>query len=715
MIAALFVAFIAPGLKQATEPATVSHLSAGCISIAANSRDLAAARCVPVEATPITVTPAITPRVAAWLSRDGAQLVLDELPQGASTINIARENSGVASFALTGDAHRGWPSDVTLSITRDAKELWRIILTKQTASNLRTLRLPAGRYTFTATTAHHASVERTNLTITPRHETQLGTLHFRPSVEVTARFIDRDGAPIAGVAIASGDDGRILAIAAGDGSLSAELPSHTPKSLDIIASGYATHHVVIDRTAAVASLGTITLDRGSALRVNIDRNSIAGARIAAALLAPRGTERERRVIATKTLEARSSSFEFPTLEPGDYTLLISGESQLERYAEDVRIRDTDVVLDIHIDPIKVDGEVLLGDSPLADASLSLQPRERGWEETVEIDDHGTFTAQLWQHGTFDCFVFGGKARSGAFVRDALEASASPTHWHIVIPDRRIVGRVFDKETHEALRDASMDERSSTTNGSTGMAVVELADDGSFSIDAADAGEYEFNVHARDYLPATSRITLRADDTIRTLDIPMERGQVAHLLVTTPNGEPIANATVIDGLGTDGVNPDHVYLTDAAGHIDLRMQPDATTTIYVIPREGSFAIADVRAPRDETTAAQRVVVPPSVGDLHIHVTDADGKPLRYVQPIIRFEGHFLAPPVPRFFPFADPRYAGVATDEQGSLTFKAFPAGVYEIYTARSANELLATLRGTPARDPVRTGFTGSAEVRIIIP
>lgn len=715
MIAAILFTLATTQPRSLNQDLGIPQIPQGCISVASNARELAISPCTHVKNNPIPVTPATVQRVAAWFSSDGGRLILDELPPGTKTLDINRDALGVATLALIGDSRRGWPGDVTLSIARDAKEVWRVLIRKKDAANLRTLRLPAGRYALTATTPHHASVERTNVTITPNHETQLGTLQFRPAVEVTARFIDRHGAPIPGVALASGDDSRILAIAAGDGSLGAELPPHAPKSIDITAAGYATHHVIIDPNAAAVSLGTITLDRGSTLRANIDRISIAGATVTASLLAPRDAERERRVIATKTLEASSTSIEFPSLESGDYTLLLSGKLPLERYAEDVRIRDTDVVLDIRIDPIKLDGEVLLGDSPLANALLSLQPRERGWEESITLDDHGTFNAQLWQHGTFDGFVFGGQARSGAFVHDTLEASASPTHWHIVIPDRRIVGRVFDKETHEPLHDASMDERSSTTNGSTGMAVVELADDGSFSIDAADAGEYEFNVHAHDYLPATSRITLRADDTTRTLDIPMERGRVARLVVTTPTGEPIANATVIDGLGSDGVNPDHIYLTDAAGHIDLRMRPDATTTIYVIPREGSFAIADVHAPRDETAPPQRVVVPPPVGDLQIHVTDADGKPLHYVQPIIRFDGRFLAPPVPRFFPFADPRYAAVTTDEQGSATFKAFPAGVYEIYTARSTDEQFATLHGTPARDPVRVGFNASADVRIIIP
>jgi hypothetical protein len=688
----------------------------GLACLAPNADALPAAPCVATEGMTVPVPADRGLRVLAWFSADGREVVLDDIAPTVTSVNLASQPYGIVTLAFSGDARRGWPSVVTVSIARDGKEAWRIAVAKGDVLRLRRVRLPAGKYSLTATTPHHATIERHQLLVAAGRETSIGALRFRPAGTITGHFVDGAGAAIVGVTVQNSDDGRVIAMADPTGALVAELPPQLPLSLDIVASGYATHHVKIDPAATEVALGTMTLSRGDTLRVRIDRAVIPRATITAALLAPDEGQRDRRTIAKRTLEPPASSLEFPALEAGDYTLLLIGASPFERYAENVRIRDHDVEREIRVEPITVQGEVLLGDAPLAGGVLSLEPANHAWEEGVTLDDHGAFSTNVWQRGRFYGFVFGGKVGSGAFVREALDASVDPTHWHIVISNRRIAGRIFDKDTGQPLHEVSMDERSWRSDGGSGMGVVTVGEDGSFSIDAADVGDYELNVHAADYLAARSRVTLRAEDTIRTVDFPMERGRVVPLVITTTAGDPIPAAVVIDGLGADGVNPDHVYVTDAAGHLDLRMKSDETTTLYVLPREGSFAIVDVRAGEKDATAAQRIVVPPAAGDLRIHVVDGDGKPLPNIQPLIRFEGRFLAPPVPRFFSFVDPRFAGIWTNEAGDADFKAFPAGVYEVYACRSEAEVIATLSGVPPREPTRVALDrGPVTVRIVMP
>jgi hypothetical protein len=702
-----------PTIALAASPDTPS--SQGSVCIAASAIALQTATCANAPEKTLTVTASKTPRISAWFSGDGAEVALSEIPVDATSLEAAPANSGIAALTFAGDIRRGWPADVTLSVMRDGKEVWRVLLPKKTVAKLRRIRLPAGRFTLAATTPHHVVIERSGLSITRGAQTQLGVLRFRPAVVVTGRFVDSAQTPIAGVALVDADDATVIAIADAAGSLAAELPPRTPASLDIVASGFASHDLTIDPSATEVALGVVTLSRGRTLHVTVDRSAVPQATITAALLARDSQHRDPRVLAKKTLEPPASSFEFPAVEAGYYTLLLSGKSPFERYAEDIRIRDADVAHDIRITPIKVEGEVLIGDDPLGGSLFSLQGPDRAWEEEITLDEHGAFTTNIWQPGTFTGFVYGGKVRSGAFVSDTLTASADPTHWHIVIPNRRIVGRIFDNQTFEPLAEADMDKRFSTPDGGVGSGVVTVDQDGSFSIDAANVADYELTVNARNYLPETIRVTLKAEDTLRRVDFAMERGRLAPLIVTTPAGEPISNAVVIDGLGTDGVNPDHFYLTDAAGRIDLRMKADEAKTLYILPHEGSFVIVDARAPRDDSAPPQRVIVPQAVGDLGIRVVDSEGKPLPYVMPLIRFEGRFLPPPVPRFFPFADPRFSTVATNGEGVVTFKNFPAGVYEVYACRSDAEIVSALRGAPVRDPVRIGFSRSSDATIVLP
>ena len=210
--------------------------------------------------------------------------------------------------------------------------------------------------------------------------------------------------------------------------------------------------------------------------------------------------------------------------------------------------------------------------------------------------------------------------------------------------------------------------------------------------------------AEHYMPTTMRVHISAADTVRTVDLPLERGITVLVSIATPTGEPIARATVIDGLG-DGINPDHLYTSDGAGQLALRLRPSDTRTLYILPREGSFAIADVAAAN--AADGVRIIVPPPAGEIRVRATDG-GKPVRGVLPLFRWNGRLLPPPVPRFFPFADRYSAGIWTDENGSADFTSMPAGVYEFFPIRSEADQSALVGGGSTLAPVRVGFTGGS-------
>jgi hypothetical protein len=359
---------------------------------------------------------------------------------------------------------------------------------------------------------------------------------------------------------------------------------------------------------------------------------------------------------------------------------------------------------ITIDPIEITGEIMIGSRPATGGQLDLQPEDGGWAVAVQIGADGSFRTESWEKGHFSGFYLRDPARDGTFIGEPLEATSSPTHWHIVVPDRTLSGRIFDKETGQPVPHAGLDKEVRTDDGGSVMGIVPVQPDGSFFLDAVEPGHYTLKGMAEHYMAATVRVHISVTDTTRTIEIPLERGLTVPLSIVTPSGEPCARATVIDGVG-DGINPDDFYTSDGAGQLTLRLKPEDKRTLYILPREGSFAIADVTSANAETGV--RVVVPPPAGTIHVRAT-ADGIPVRGVLPIFRWNGRLVPPPVPRFFPFADRRKVGIWTDDAGNAEFKMMPAGVYEFFAVRSEADQMALLRGVTVLKPVRVGFTGGS-------
>lgn len=451
-------------------------------------------------------------------------------------------------------------------------------------------------------------------------------------------------------------------------------------------------------------LGHVLLRRGATLTVTIDRSGIAAVPVRVSVLT-RGPDQRYHETAGRDLKPTEIDATFPPIEAGDYFLGVEGPTPLARHVEALRLPDDGKVEKrITLDSIAISGEVLVGTRHANGGQLGLQPEGGGWEVAVSVDESGSFQVESWEKGAFTAYYVSDPSRDGAFVHQPLEATSSPTHWHIIIAERTLSGRIYDKETREPVPDVGLMKDFRTGDGGSGLGIVPVTPDGSFTLDAVEPGDYAFKATAESYMPAAVHVHVSSTDSAQTVDIPLERGIAVVVSIVTPAGDPIARATVIDGVG-DGVNPDHIYSSDGAGQLTLRLRPDETRTLYVLPHEGSFAIADVGAAN--AADGVRVVVPPAVGSLRIRAS-ANGKPLAGVIPLFRWNGRLVPPLVARFFPFAEPFKIGIWTDENGRAELQAMPAGLYEFFPVRSEIEEAAVVRGTSAVTPVRVGLVGGS-------
>ena len=659
--------------------------------------------CSPVEGLTPPVEAAHIERRFLWVREDQRACVVGTVMKDATAVNLDPTRFGNIKLALSGDKARGWPEDVRLHLAVGTDDTTEVVLPKGLAQSPFTISVLPGSYRLAITARHHLRTIRDHLSVKPGAAISIGALRLLSAPRLSATVVNAKEEALAS-AMLMNSDGHVLAAADVNGTLAVELPADLPEYVEVLADGYAPHRVAIDPEARDLALGRLVMRRGASLSVTLDRTSIGSVPVRVAVLTRALGERYHEIVG-HDLKATELATRFPPIEAGDYHVSVEGPSPLARHTEAVHLPENGAVdHTISIDPIEIDGEIMIGERRATGGQLSIQPEDGGWEAGVEVRDDGTFHSESWEKGRFAGFYIRDPSRDGTFIREQLEAKSNPTHWHIVIADRSLSGRIFDKDTREPIPDAGLDKETKSDDGGSSMGIVPVRSDGSFVLDAIEPGDYTLNATAEHYMPTTVRVHISAADTVRTVDLPLERGITVLVSIVTPAGEPIARATIIDGVG-DGINPDHLYTSDGAGQLTLRLRPNDTRTLYILPREGSFAIADVAA--SNAADGVRVIVPPPVGAINIRATD-NGKPVRGVLPLFRWNGRLLPPPVPRFFPFADRYSAGIWTDENGGADFSSMPAGVYEFFPVRSEADQRALVGGVSTLAPVRVGFTGGS-------
>jgi hypothetical protein len=237
--------------------------------------------------------------------------------------------------------------------------------------------------------------------------------------------------------------------------------------------------------------------------------------------------------------------------------------------------------------------------------------------------------------------------------------------------------------------------------------VSIEADGRYSILAAQAGTYELQAGAPDHSPAKATVSVAAEDsTDRQVDFPLARGFQQVVEFVWPPGQAVAGAPVLEGIASDGYNPERTYTTDGTGRLTLNLRRGEVKTIYILPRDGSFAIAHVVAPESSDANPLRLIVPAPAGALRAEIRDADDKPLLAML-LFRFNGELIPQPV---ILHLTGQYENASV-----LRVPNLPAGAYEIWAVPVVNYAFAPLAGrVPSRAPLRVGLAmGEQTVRVV--
>ena len=132
-------------------------------------------------------------------------------------------------------------------------------------------------------------------------------------------------------------------------------------------------------------------------------------------------------------------------------------------------------------------------------------------------------------------------------------------------------------------------------------------------------------------------------------------------------------------------------TGQDGAVQLALNPHEKRTLFVIPREGSFAIVQIAAesPSDHV----KVIVPRPEASIGIRATRKDGTAIPNVGLMLRYNGHMI--PGEAVQALALQQSTVVFIDADGVATLAGLPLGHYEIWPVLTRKQQRELLAGTP--------------------
>jgi hypothetical protein len=517
---------------------------------------------------------------------------------GSTTAEAAVATHDV-SFSMRGDRARGWPVKTRVSLTSEAsKNEWTI-----EAGEVRkpvSVRVPAGTYKLTIAAEHHRVFTRT-LEVDKDLSLPEIALSAIPAISGLVIFRQREAEiALAGAQILAG--ARQLATTDEHGRFHVDLPEEDPPdAITVVHTGQAPKVVPLyENLAAENDLGTIELPRGATLTVRLDRRDDERKPLTVSVIGKLTT-------ASHDLEPDEKEVAFSGLAPGNYRIGVKGTRPLEWMTDKVEVKEDDLEQKVAIDAFRLDGRVVVGNEALRGGGMAdLLGPEGTWRAQVPIDDDGRFGGTMWQTGKVSASLKTALSPT-PIVETSPDLGANPSSWNIVLKRRSIQGRVFDGQSKEPVVNARIEVV--TTIGDRKMeSTAAIQKDGAYSIPAIQNGRYDVRVTSPDHADSKRTMSLGRDDETPIVDFPLEGGLEAEVWFVWPNNQPVVGARV-------GSDDGKTLVTDKDGRVVLRLHIRETRAVAIVPREGSFAVTDVVAPRSRSMKLQ-VVVPLPAGSIRI---------------------------------------------------------------------------------------------------
>jgi hypothetical protein len=255
-------------------------------------------------------------------------------------------------------------------------------------------------------------------------------------------------------------------------------------------------------------------------------------------------------------------------------------------------------------------------------------------------------------------------------------------WEIVVSGQTLTGVVLGTEG-EQITNARILLRSMYPDGAS-TKIVRTGERGEFTVDYLRQGQHTINAAAAGYLESSITVdtSQRVGDT--NVEVRLEKGMTRVLRIVNANGTPAAGAIVVSTTAPAEA--------DATGRVQVTTSSANPAPIFVVPKEGSFAIVHLDKGQPEEVT---VGVPPPDATIVVRAESDDGIPLE-AGLMVRYKGMMLPIEVLRTMH----RIQGVLfqTSTDGIANLRGLPLGLYEFWPIFDYSEIdrTALTPGVPA-------------------
>ena len=528
----------------------------------------------------------------------------------------------------------------------------------ETAPGTTLVRVPRGNYRLTIE-SHHFTRSRPEVTAGEKRAVVAAELKPLPVLSGTV-LIRATNEPMAGAMVSSDRGGEaVFTDARGRFAFEAD-PENWPETLNVLAIPYTEATVAVPAARANATLDTVRLTTARSIHVTVETP--------AKQIELRKLDERRRSATLQTVPF-AERITFHDLSPGTYLVVAKGEKPWQQRAEKVELGEVvDVAVTLRVKPFPLRLSTTFDGEVLGKATVRLD-NENFWYAEVEMNDEGFADLELWQGGRFGAVVL--SAAMNAPFNVNSEIGEDDREWTIAIPNREITGVVVDARTGAPVAAPLL---SLKVVGAEGPILFKAKGDehGRFRIVPVHHGKHTLRVAARNRPPAELTYMFNEPEEKRHLTVRLDGSSTVRLRVTHSWGLPIAAARAVqfrDGIRMEG-------RTDAEGMIDVPVSDDSPTDLYVVPRDGSFAVMRLSADTPEAS----LTIPAGLCRIVLRAQSEDERPLANMPLAIRYNGHALPREVVNAITVV--QGARTLTDTTGTIVLERMPAGVYEFSNVR---------------------------------
>lgn len=590
-------------------------------------------------------------------------------------------------------------SDVLWTLANEERLVWELRRGERESAEGIALRLAPGTYTVTAEVPHFARFRRT-IAVTSANQVVVAELKALPLL--SGEVVDaRTGRAVGGALLVSDADSRAITDASGKFVLEAD-PEHWPTLIRANADGYADATLFVPPARVSATLDGIALQRGGTIRAAVEGRGVTAIELLHIVNQGHTLGSSVRTIPIAK-DVQNPAVSFDNVEPGDYLVLAKGGREWERFGTPITIEArAEVTVKLPIVPFRVRLRASMEGEPVRSARLVLRNRDVQWQSDVSTDGSGDADITLWQGGRMNA-TLEIPGNLPFLDRRTLE-DGQDAEWLIEVPSREITGVAIDGATGRPLPGAAIHLNMKSADGYQLAVSTTANDEGVFRFSPVAYGEHVLKAAAKGHPPVTVTYSFLEPEQHRDLRVMLDEAKPVRVSVLNSQGAPVANARAID---FSGMLKRGSGTTDASGFVSVLVSEGEARDVFVIPRDGSFGVTQLRSDVDEAT----VRIPDGTSRIVLRTESESHAPLANVSVVIRYNGRVL--PFEVMQALAREQGNRTRSGADGRIVFDHMPPGVYEFWPVGSAAELVSLSTGVGPQAPVRMTVTSGENVAVM--